>query len=47
MSLKTLFIANAVMVLFVGFVLVQGLIGLDRSGLAERMYEQGMMQTAP
>lgn len=46
MSLKVLFIANAVMMLFVGFVLVQSFIGMNASSVIDQMHENGLVENA-
>lgn len=44
MSLKVLFIANAVMMLFVAFVLVQSFVGMNASGVMGQMHESGLVE---
>lgn len=46
MSLKVLFIANAVMMLFVGFVLVQSFIGMNATNVMDQMHENGLVENA-
>jgi hypothetical protein len=46
MSLKVLFIANTVMILFVGFVLVQGFVGLNSSKVLDQMQKNGFVEKA-
>lgn len=44
MSLKALFIANAVMILFVSVVFVQSFIAMNSSGVVDKMHESGMVE---
>ncbi len=46
MSIKALFIANAVMILFVGLVIVQSLGGMNSDGLISKMHEHGFVKDA-
>ncbi len=44
MSIKALFIANAVMVLFISFVMLQSFSGMNATGFMGKMHQHGLVK---
>lgn len=44
MSIKALFIANAVMILFVGLVIIQSFGGMNSTGFMSKMHQHGFVK---